>query len=334
MNDYGELAHPSILEAMASTNLSPKDGYYNDSHSENAKGLIRKELGGRQDVQIHFIPSGTLTNLIAISAFLRPHQSVIAPKTAHINNHEAGAIEAVGHKVLVVDTDDGKITPEEIRPVLEEHQEDNKVMPKMVCISNSTEIGTIYTKDELSTLYKFCKKNDLILYCDGARLGSALTSKYSDLSMKDMVNYTDAFYIGGTKNGALIGEALIIANPTLTADFRYIAKQKGGMLAKGAIVGIQFEELFRNSLFYDLARHENQMAEILYEGLKEKGYSFLETCQSNQVFPILTLDKINELEKKFQFYRWKKLGDEDYAIRLVTSWATKQESVMEFINSL
>lgn len=319
---------------MLAANLVSEEGYYNDSHSARARELIRGELGGNQNVAIHFMPGGTLTNLIAISAFLRPHQAVIAPKGAHIFTHETGAIEAVGHKVLAIATADGKITPEQIQPVLDEHNMEHMVEPAMVAISNATEVGTIYTRAELDALRRFCQKNGLLLYCDGARLGSALMSRDNDLCMADMVAYTDAFYIGGTKNGALAGEALVIVNPALAKGFRYIAKQKGGLMAKGTVVGIQFEELFRNRLFFELAGHENRMAELIYEACQKKGYAFLCACQSNQVFPVLPVEKIQELEQSFRFLRWEKADDGRWAVRLVTSWATTKAAVDALINAL
>ena len=334
LNDYSELAHPNILNAMVAANLVPEEGYYNDSHSARAKELIRGELGGNREVAIHFMPGGTLTNLIAISAFLRPHQAVVAAADAHIFTHETGAIEAVGHKILAIATEDGKITPEQIQPVLDEHNMEHMVEPAMVAISNATEMGTIYTRAELEALHRFCQKNGLLLYCDGARLGSALMSRQNDLCMADMVACTDAFYIGGTKNGALAGEALVIVNPALGKGFRHIAKQKGGLMAKGAVVGIQFEELFRDRLFFELAGHENRMAELIYAACQKRGYPFLCACQSNQLFPVLPVEKIQELEKSFKFLRWKKIDDGHWAVRLVTSWATQEKTVAALIDAL
>lgn len=333
-NDYGEMAHPRIFEAMMKYNLDSETGYYGDNHSEKARELIREELGAGDEVEIHFAPGGTLANVIAISSFLRPYQAVIATRDAHVFTHETGAIEAVGHKVLSVKTADGKITPEEIQPLLDEHQGEHMVEPKLVFISNATEIGTIYTKAEIIALSEFCKKNKLLLYCDGARLGSALTSKYNDLKIADLVKYTDAFYIGGTKNGALLGEAIIIVNPDLRAGFRHMSKQKGGLLAKGKIIGLQFEELFKDNLFYELGRKENEAAEKIVDALKEKGYSFLTEPQSNQIFPIIPNEKAEKLEKDFRFIRWEKVDDDHVAIRLVTSWATSGKAVEAIIKAL
>ena len=319
---------------MIAANLVPEQGYYNDSHSEKAREYILRELGSSADAEIHFTPGGTLTNVIAISAFLRPHQAVIASKDSHIYVHETGAIEASGHKVIAVDTPDGKLTPELLEPVFEEHETEHMVKPGMVSISNATEIGSVYSKSELTRLRGYCRERGLILYCDGARLGSALTAKNNDLTMADMAELTDAFYIGGTKNGALMGEALVISRPELRTDFRYIAKQKGGLLAKGAIVGIQFEELFKDELFYRLARRENMLAGRISEAFAAKGYSFLCPSQSNQVFPILPLAEIEALEAKFSFLRWKKVKSGEYAVRFTTSWATSEEAVEALISAL
>lgn len=334
LNDYGEIAHPNLLEAIAKTNLIPEDGYFGDSHSDEARKLIQKELGNSKAALIDFVPGGTLANIVAISAFLRPHQAVIAPRSAHIYMHETGAIEASGHKVIDVCSKDGKITPEQIKDIMEEHQGEHMVSPKLVFITNATELGTIYTKAELERLHKCCKEYQLILYCDGARLGAALTALDNDLTMSDIADNVDAFYIGGTKNGALAGEAFVIMNPELTADFRFILKQRGGLMAKGKVIGIQFEELFRNGLFYELAERENRMAEKIVKAMKEKGYTFWVKPQSNQFFPILSCAEIKRLQEKFCFSEWEKVDGDRWAARFVTSWATTEEAVEALISSL
>ncbi len=334
LNDYGELAHPSILAAIAQTNLTPEEGYYCDSHSENARKLICKEIGTVPFSEIHFITGGTIANLTVISACLRPHQAVIAPESAHIFTHETGAIEACGHKVLTASCPDGKIKPADILAILEEHHGEHMVEPAMVYITNATEIGTVYTKKELSDLHAFCQEHNLYLYCDGARLGAGLMSEFSDVTMKDMAKYTDAFTIGGTKNGAMLGEAIVLLNPVLTPGFRFITKQKGGLLAKGKLIGIQFEELFKNGLFYELAKKENQLAQKLANAFREKGYSFLCEPQSNQLFPILSPEKLTELEKDFQVMEWIKMNDSHYAVRITTSWNTSEEAVDALIAAI
>ena len=332
-NDYAETAHPRILQALFDTNMEQDEGYGLDRHSEAAAELIRNHLGeGAQDAGIHFLCGGTQANMTAISAFLRPHEAVVAADTAHICVHEAGAIEATGHKILTVPAADGKLSPDGIQKILELHPGDeHMVKPRLVKISNSTEIGTVYKKRELEDLSRFCKENKLLLYADGARLGPALTSSGSDFNLADMRRLSDAFYIGGTKNGALMGEALVISNDALKEDFRYHIKQKGGLLAKGRVLGIQFEELFSDGLFFDLARHANAMAQLIMAELKRGGYDFLTDSPSNQIFPILPKELIGRLQKKWIFYVWQKIDERRDAIRLVTSWATKEEIVREFL---
>jgi len=331
--DYSEGAHPRILDALIRTNLEQTDGYGLDDHCRNAASLIRKKIG-REDVDVHFLVGGTQTNFTAISAFLRAHEAVVSAKTGHIFVHEAGAVEATGHKVIVEATEDGKLTPGEIRAVLDYHEDEHMVKPKLVYISNSTEIGSIYHKSELTALSVFCRENNLILFMDGARLGSALASEENDLTLSDLAELTDAFYIGGTKNGALMGEALVICREDLKEDFRYHIKQKGGLLAKGRLLGIQFEELFRDNLYFELADHANQMAALLTKSFRDLGYSFLTHSPSNQIFPILPNELIRKLEEEYSFYLWKKVDEDRSSIRLVTSWATKVSDIETFIGRL
>ncbi|MDR7077458.1 threonine aldolase [Neobacillus niacini] len=332
-NDYSEGAHPKILNALLETNLVQDEGYGEDRYSRKAIELIKRKIGSN-DVDIHFISGGTQTNLIAISAFLRPHEAAIAVSSGHILGHETGAIEATGHKILSVEGRDGKLTPTDIQGVLDGHPDEHMVKPKLVYISNSTEIGSIYTKHELQTLHDFCQNNQLILYMDGARLGSALCSEENDLQLSDLPELVDAFYIGGTKNGALIGEALVISTDSLKEDFRYHIKQKGALLAKGRLMGIQFLELFRDNLFFDLATHANKMAGLLREELSNSQINFLTHSPSNQLFPILPNSLIAELQNKYSFHIWEKVDSDTSAIRLVTSWATKEEEVVGFIEEL
>ena len=331
--DYSEGAHPQIMEALIRTNLEQTDGYGLDPHCFNAASLIQKKIG-RDDVDVHFLVGGTQTNFTAISAFLRAHEAVISARTGHIHVHETGAIEATGHKILTWATPDGKLTPVEIQAALDEHEDEHMAKPKLVYISNSTEIGSIYKKADLTQLSEICKRNNLILFMDGARLASALTSEENDLTLTDLAELTDAFYIGGTKNGALMGEALVICNDLLKEDFRYHMKQKGGLLAKGRLLGIQFEELFRDNLYFELAAHGNKMASILKNRFADLGYSFLTHSPSNQVFPILPNSLIEKLEQNFSFYRWKKIDEDHSAIRLVTSWATEESKTNEFVNKM
>ncbi len=332
-NDYSEGAHKSILEALLETNMIQETGYGEDSFTEKAKELIKEKLQNKE-ASIHLLSGGTQTNLIAISAFLRPHEAVISANTGHILVHETGAIEATGHKIISVPSKDGKLVSEDIVNVLESHTDEHMVRPKLIYISNSTEIGTVYTKEELENLYNCCRENRLILFVDGARLGSALCAEGNELTLEDMGRFSDAFYIGGTKNGALFGEALVIINESLKEDFRFHIKQKGGLLAKGRALGLQFFKLFENDLYFDLAKHANQMSKILSDGIRELGYKFLIDSNSNQVFPILPNEIIKKLEKNYAFYIWEKFDEENSVIRLVTSWATPKEEVEAFVEEL
>jgi threonine aldolase len=330
MNDYSEGAHPKILEALSKASREQSEAYGKDIHSLHATELIRRELG-RRDVDVHFLMGGTQTNLTAISSFLRPHEAAVCAVTGHIHVHETGAIEATGHKVVTVPSKDGKLTPELVQLVLNEHSDEHMVKPKLVYISDSTEIGTIYSKSELVNLNTFCKVNSLYLYLDGARLGSALTASGNDLTMQDLAGLTDAFYIGGTKNGALLGEALVICNPALKEDFRFLLKQRGAMLAKGMVLGVQFEELFQNRLYFELAAHANDMAARIRKTIADAGFDFLASSPTNQLFPILPDDLIEKLREKYDFSLWKKLKDSTSAVRLVTSWATPEHVVEAFV---
>ena len=332
-NDYAEGAHPRILEALIESNLVQEDGYGQDRFTQEAIKLLKERMG-RTDVDIHLLSGGTQTNLTAISAFLRPHEAAIAANSGHILTHETGAIEATGHKVLSIDTENGKLYPDAIQKVLDQHTDEHMVKPKLVYISNTTEIGTVYAKNELLDLKDFCERNNLYLFMDGARLGSALCSEENDLKLSDLPALVDAFYIGGTKNGALLGEALVICHPSLKEDFRFHLKQKGALLAKGRLLGIQFYELFRDDLFFDLAQHANKMATILREACHNAGYSFLTHSPSNQVFPVLPDALIEELQTNYSFIVWEKIDETHSAIRLVTSWATKEEEVRALVEAI
>lgn len=332
-NDYSEGAHPRILEMMGRTNLEQNDGYGLDAHSEKARQLIKRAVG-REDISIHFLTGGTQTNLMAISSMLRPHQAVIAASTGHINVHECGAIEATGHKVLTWHCEDGRLTPEGICRLLSEHTTEHMVMPKMVYLSDSTELGTIYTKAQLTDIHNCCREHGLYLFLDGARIGAALMAEGSDLTLQDLASLTDAFYIGGTKNGALLGEAYVICNPAFDEDFRYQMKQKGAMLAKGFIIGIQYEALFEDNLYFELAAHANQMAQKLKDGMLGMGVKFLVDSPTNQQFPILDNRLIRQLEQKFLFHTERVIDETHTCIRLVTSWATKESYVEDFLKNL
>ncbi|NMB60617.1 MAG: low specificity L-threonine aldolase [Chloroflexi bacterium] len=332
-NDYSEGAHPRILEALTKTNLRQEVGYSEDEICNSARKKILAAIGN-PDADVHFVSGGTQANLLVLSCFMKPWESVIAVESGHICVHETGAVEATGHKVNVVKGVDGKVTPGEIQAVVDEHYFEHMVKPRAVYISQSTEIGTIYSAAELRAISALCKKLDLILYMDGARLGSALTSSRNDLDLKELCSLVDAFYIGGTKNGALIGEAIVINNPLLKPDFRYGIKQRGALLAKGRLLGIQFDELFTGTLYFDLARHANVMAERLTNGIRSLGYGFMTDSPTNQIFPIFPNAVIETLRKDYLFYDWAKMDEANTAVRLVTSWAITEQVVDEFLNDL
>ncbi|AZA57488.1 threonine aldolase family protein [Chryseobacterium shandongense] len=329
-NDYSEGCHPNILTALLNHNSDQQAGYGEDQYSLEAKNLIRQKI--KSDSDIYFVSGGTQANLLVISSILKPYQCVISAATGHILNNETGAIEATGHKILSIDKEDGKLTPEDIIPVLENHKNiPHQVMPKLVYVSNSTELGTVYTLTELEKLSTFCKENHLYIFMDGARMGHGLTAEISDLTLEKVAQLTDVFYLGGTKNGALIGEAIVINNNELRQDFAFNIKQRGALLAKGRLLGIQFLELMKEDLYFELAAHANRQAMKIKKALKERGVKFLSDTYTNQIFPILSNSLIEKLSEKFEFYVWKKIDDDFSAIRIITSWNTADEPVDEFI---
>ena len=333
VSDYSEGAHQQILSALFDTNTEQTQGYGLDKYSLLAQDAIKQKTG-RSDIDIHFIPGGTQTNMIALSAFLRPHEAVISAETGHIEVHETGAIESTGHKILGVKTQDGKLRPESILPVLKSHTDEHMVKPRLVYISNTTELGTVYSKSELGALSAFCRENGLLLYLDGARLGSALCSRGCDLNLAGLAELTDAFYIGGTKNGALLGEALVVVNNALKSDLRYQIKQKGALLAKGRLLGLQFYELFRCDLFFEIARHANETADLLRSAIASEGFPFLSDSPSNQLFPVLPNSIIEKLKEDYGFQIWSKVDENHSCIRLVTSWATPRMAAEAFAQTL
>ncbi len=333
--DYTKGAHPNIIKILSDTNLEQTVGYGEDNYCKKAKKLIKKACK-TDDIDIHFLVGGTQTNLSFISASLRPHEGVISAKTGHINVHESGAIEATGHKVLVIESsNDGKLCASSLADYMQEVTADNNkehaVKPKMVYISNSTENGCVYTKKELEIISSICKKYNLYLYLDGARLGYALMSPNSDLTLNDLTKLCDAFYIGGTKVGALFGEALIIANKSLAEDFRYITKQKGGLLAKGRLLGLQFLCLFTDDLYFDISKNAIDTAFYIACELKAMGIKFLAEPQSNQIFPIFTNKQAQKLNELYVTETWENIDDNKKAIRLCTDWATTNEQSCELI---
>lgn len=335
-SDYSIGAHPKVMEALMKTNMEHTTGYGLDEHCINAANMIKKMIGN-ENCAVHMMVGGTPCNITLISSALRPYESVISCRTGHIYSHETGGVEANGHRVLTVDGINGKMQPYMIDEALDEYEDEHTAMPRMVYISQPTECGSIYSEAELVALYNKCKEKNLYLYVDGARLGTALTSEKNDLSLQELAANCDAFYIGGTKNGALFGEALVLINPELDDHFRYMIKQNCGMLAKGRLLGVQFEALLEgggNSIFFEMAAHENAMAKILREELETMGISFYSDSPTNQIFPILPVKTVEELEKKFMFHRWAPERDGMIPIRFVTSWATTEEEVRELIDSV
>jgi len=329
-NDYSEGVHPRILNALLETNLLQADGYGEDPYCLTASQLIKK-AAKNENLEIHYLSGGTQANLVCLDSLLRPYQAVIAAESAHINIHEAGAIEATGHKICFAPSSDGKLTPDMVQALVDFHTDEHMVQPKAVFISNATEVGTVYTLSELKALRAICDKNHLYLYMDGARLGVGLTYAGCDLRLQDVARLTDVFYIGGTKNGALIGEAVVFSNPTLAKDFRFFMKQHGGLLAKGRLLGLQFKTMFETELFFELADHANLMAQKIRSGMETLGVSFLTDSPTNQIFPILPDAVIEDLLKDYGFYVWSKAGNGLSAVRLVTSWATQPEVVERFL---
>ena len=336
-SDYTEGCHPAILERLAETNMEQTPGYGVDDHCKHAAELI-KEACGVPDADVHFLVGGTQTNVTVITAALKHYQGVITANTGHINVHETGALEACGHKCLVLDTPDGKLTAEIIDKYTKAHYADDSfehiVQPKMVYISNPTEVGTIYKKAELEAIYEACKENGLYLFLDGARLGYGLASRENDMTLADVAALTDVFYIGGTKVGALFGEAVVITNDELKPDFRYNIKQRGGMLAKGRLLGIQFETLFEEDRYMEISRHAARLAEKLKDELTAAGITFMVDSPSNQQFPILPDTVLEELRKKYSFEFNGKMDAKHSAVRFCTSWATKEENIDALLSDI
>lgn len=328
-SDYTQGAVPEIIEKLVETNLEQTPGYGVDKYCLSAAEKIRKEIDNEK-ADVHFLVGGTQTNYTFIASVLRPHQGVISASTGHINVHESGSVEAVGHKVLSLPSEDGKITACQIVSLVKAHYDDetfeHTVQPKMVYISFPTENGTIYSKKDLTDIYTVCKENDLILFIDGARLGYGLASEKNDLTMAELAALCDAFYIGGTKVGALFGEALVITNDLYKKDFRYIEKQKGAMLAKGRLLGIQFDVLFTDGLYHRIARHASDLAMRIRDAFTQKGIDFLYDSYTNQQFPLLTDEQLEKLNKDFISSFWGK-KDGKTAVRFCTSWATPEEDV-------
>ena len=336
-NDYSEGCHQKVLDALIRTNMVQTLGYGEDEYCAEAAAKI-KTLCGRDDVAVHFLVGGTQTNLTVIDAALRPHQGALCPVGGHINVHETGAVEATGHKVLTCPSDDGKITAQQVKDTVLAHRADGSfehmVQPKLVYISNPTEYGTLYSLSELEALSAVCRELGLYLFLDGARLGYGLMAEGYDVTMADIARLCDVFYIGGTKVGALFGEAVVISNPALKEDFRYIIKQHGGMLAKGRLLGVQFDALMTDNLYFEIAGQAVRLADKIRETLDELGVSHLVPGITNQIFPILSDKCLEQLAKEFCFTEMERVSDTHRAIRFCTSWATTEENVEKLCQAL
>ena len=333
-NDYQEGAHEKILQRLIETNLEPVSGYGTDPYCELAKEKIRRACEC-PEADIWFLTGGTQTNQVVIDAMLAPYEGVVAAETAHVAAHEAGAIEYSGHKVLTIPQHEGKILAEELETFLRKFWDDENhehmVFPGMVYISHPTEYGTLYTKNELENLSAICEAYQIPLYMDGARLGYGLMSSNTDVTLSVIARCCDAFYIGGTKVGALCGEAVVFPKNNTPKHFLTRIKQHGALLAKGRLLGIQFDTLFTDDLYFVLSRHAIDMAEHLKEGLLEKGISFYLESPTNQQFLLLTDEQIDRLKDEVSLSFSEKPDEDHTVIRLATSWATTKEQVDELI---
>ena len=331
-DDYSEGIHPLLLDALVRSNATQQVAYGNDDYCCEARRLIRSKLSAtEEEIDIHFVPSGTASNLICIASSLRPHEAVVAVKSGHIASKEAGAIEATGHKLILIDDEKGKVTPTALENAVNQNRFFPHVAPpRLVYISNSTELGTVYTREDLVHIRAVCDRWNLLLMVDGARIGVALASPFSgNLTLNDLVRLTDIFYIGGTKNGALLGEAVVVRHE-LASGFAFYLKRHGALLAKSRVLGVQFAELFRNNLFFELAVHANSMAVKVADNFQRLGYELAAETETNQVFVILPAAMVDLLQEQYSFYVWERLDQQRVVIRIVTSWATTQADVDGF----
>lgn len=335
-NDYNRGCHPKILENLQMENETQYYGYSEDALTKEAKRKVKQALAC-EACEVHFLSGGTQSNLTVISSILRPHQGVISSTDGHINTHETGAIEATGHKVIALETPDGKLTVEQVRQTLEGHYADEThehiVQPGMVYISNPTELGTIYKKAELEAIYGVCKEYEIPLYIDGARLAMALTARDNDIALTELCDLCDVFYIGGTKCGALFGECVVLVNDRYKKDFRYIMKQKGAMLAKGFALASQFNTLFTDNLYLELGAYTNRLAGKIGRALAGKVDMYQDQV-TNQIFPILTNTKIAELKEKYDFYVWCPVDEARCAVRICVFWGTDENVVDALIEDI
>jgi len=333
--DYMEGCHPLILKKMAETNFEKITGYGEDTYCASAKEKIKKACG-KPDAEVHFLVGGTQANSTVIAAILRNYEGVIAADSGHISVHESGAVEASGHKVITLKAEDGKLTAEAVSSYLKRFYADgtwpHMAIPGMVYISHPTESGTLYSKAELCALRAVCDQYHLPLFLDGARLGYGLMAYDTDVTLADIAEYCDVFYIGGTKVGALFGEAVVITRPQLISHFFTTIKQRGALLAKGWLLGLQFDVLFTDDLYFKISRHAIDMAMKIKQGLLEKGYQLHFDSPTNQQFVVVSNKKLEELQGKVTYSYWEPVGEDAAAIRLAASWATREEDVEELLN--
>ena len=336
-NDYNEMCHPRVWERMQALQGQSVNGYGVDPCCQQAADQIRT-LCGNADLAVHFLVGGTQTNLTVIAAALRPHQAVLTVTDGHINVHETGSIEATGHKVVALPSADGKITAEQVAAMgkaqLENGDREHMVQVKMVYISNPTELGTLYSLGELEAISAVCRQYGFYLFLDGARLGYGLTANGNDVTLEDLARLCHVFYIGGTKCGAMFGEAVVISDPAIAEDFRYIIKQRGGMLAKGFLLGAQFDALMTDGLYFEITGRANAQADRIRATLAERNVPLLVPGVTNQVFPILPDAVLAELGKEFTFAEIQRWDETHRVVRFCTSWATTDENVDALCNAL
>ena len=328
--DYNTGAHPMILEALVRTNMEPCPGYGNDKFTESAREKMRAACG-REDADVRFLTGGTQTNRIVIDSMLKNYEGVIAATTGHISAHEAGAIEASGHKVLTVPSYDGKLKAADAEALISAFYADgaheHMVFPGMIYISHPTEYGTLYTKAEIEEISALCRRYDIPLFLDGARLGYGLESRESDVTLQDIARLCDVFYIGGTKVGALCGEAVVFTHNNAPKHFFTTVKQNGALLAKGRLLGVQFDTLFTDDLYLEISRNAIDRAEDLKRLFAARGYTFFKNSPTNQQFIILSDEKIAELSPLVRFEVWERVDEKNCAVRFCTSWATTKEDI-------
>ena len=334
LNDYSEGAHEKVLQHLIDTNMEQLPGYGTDHYCEEAKEKIKKACGC-EDAEAFLLTGGTQTNQIVIDTMLQPYEGVVAAQTGHVSTHEAGAIEFTGHKVLTLPEKNGKINAADLKNLVEtfygDENHEHMVFPGMVYISHPTEYGTLYTKKELTELSAVCREYKIPLFMDGARLIYGLVSKETDVTLQDIAKLCDVFYIGGTKAGALCGEAVVFTGDSMPKHFLTTVKQHGALNAKGRLLGVQFDTLFTDNLYFEISKHAIEMAEKLKKAFKEKGYQFLIDSPTNQIFVILDNEKKKELEKEARFGFWEKYDETHTVVRIATSWGTTEEELNALI---